>query len=266
MPDGASFVTFQPYDNGIIVNTANFPRSSMVFFFDADDTAGNNSFNVPPPVGVFRWKNKERFSNANDFIAFSAASTHPTFIASGVNGHPALNYNGTSNRSRNSQDVGFIHKNMIFDIFMVLAIDDASAFRPIMANAFTGSDQGFLLYSSPTLWPGRFYVSIVGQGGANIATLYPSTASFSAGVFLKINIRGDGNNLYFSSDFSNYDVIPATFPLGNASATYNMVLGASANQSVFFDGAVAMVALYERFISQKEKQIINDIIFSRYGI
>ncbi len=185
----------------------------------------------------------------------------PTFNASAIGGHAAVNFSSGAN----SYTQTLVHKpfsNFASDkitVFVVMNTTDANS-GVLSYNISTG-DNEFLLYN-----PGGLTTFINGTSSnsgvdfRNSATILFTRWKSSGGT---LTVEKDGGNTYSSSLKNGYSIAPdGCLSIGGEQDAYDD--NYQANQAL--DGDIAEIIVYDDYLNDAQKTIVDNYLSLKYGI
>lgn len=192
-------------------------------------------------------------------FTLTESTNKPTYVASSINGLPALTFNGTSSKLTSTINFGIVG-NSALTIFLVTAISGGNDYGPPLYWGTSGAGTTLLIgrKTSTSIFAG-FY----GSGHSFTA---PSSISNSA-VYSWVRQSGGntqtGNTIYFngasqtlanegSPSTPNYGV--STFKVGYS------------NDPLYFGGRIAEIIIYNRALKNEERTTIEKYLGKKWGI
>ena len=196
--------------------------------------------------------------------AFQATSSRqPTFVASGMNGEPVIQFDGTA-KWLTISDADSLDDTEGLTMFVVFdaATNDGNPYGLVSKRVSSASQQAYSLF---LYTGGNMYLDIDGNdqrfnngSSYSTGTDYISTARFDG------NASGDESALYTNGgeDATNSESETA---IGNY--TSDLFIGAlNDSYGNYFDGDIAEIIIYRRSLNEVEKFKVEDYLAEKYGI
>lgn len=215
---------------------------------DGDGNSGNNSGDYST------WVDKS--GNGNDFSAL--AGDEPTYIANHLNGHAALDFDG-SNDAMSSGAISALNSVNDYAVYVVAESDATSGgFKYMFNGAFNsiGSSVYGFYTSSPTEITGIRRNSAFGAVTSTLSVTYtdPYIAAFyweDNSSYLRVNGTSSSTGSGTDYTITSHD---------------NFWVGGAALGSALFDGKICEVILYQGVLSAGDKTDIENYLTTKYGL
>lgn len=230
-------------------------KSGLQAWFKADAITG-----VANHATVPTWTD----SSGNGLVATAVGT--PAFTLHGDNGQPFVRFIGTDHFSI-PYDAA-LHSNE-FTIFAVATTEnDNSAFQSIITGREGATDEGFALYHSMGGANDEVRLTVYDSGSDNIEsgngtvtvgapTLISATMDDTGGGFHtgKLYLYGEEKDSDTTMDYNDSDA--ATTFIGS---------GGSAGTQFHFQGRIYEIVLYNRVLTQTERQQVEGYLARKYNI
>lgn len=197
-------------------------------------------------------------SSSNTPAIQGTMAAQPIYTASGINGSPAISFNGSSQLFNFSSFTTFVD----LTVFVVATVAANTTNRMMIARRATAlaSPIALQLYIDPserTIFEGR------SDGGVLARATYASTAT---GTFVHI---GDRSGSVFTVYRDNATPVSATAAVGTTTSP-TMSIGCtypgSTTPSLFFDSYIGEVVLYSRSLNSTERGDVYSYLKTKWGL
>lgn len=247
--------------------------------------AGGATFNDPPPdvtSQVARWwatdlvgtyADNDLVSSWTDdvssFTLSASGSARPTFKTSGINGRPAVDFNGTANILRYAASSA-VSTSSAGCVVVVMEADDSSS--TVWGSCDEATAVRYLLGQYTTFTNVNFMVNQGNNGGADLvrgnttvstATPYVFEISSNASAYsIVVNNSTESLTVFAGANTGNWflnTTLRDSFTLGGVQD--------SGGASSFMDGRIAFVLVADAQLSNHDRiALYNDWITPYYGI
>jgi hypothetical protein len=191
----------------------------------------------------------------------ASATNQPTLVPAAMNGQPVLRFNGTSS---------FLTFNLPINGWTGATMILVSANSPGVSGNWNGVDNAALFWNETTSWgatnlsPFQQYVKYrFGTTQPNNLPAYTRPSSIGNAASLTAAIKdGTNESLYVNGTL----VLAQSGKLAAISGTQSTgELGAGYNNT-YFAGDIAEVLVYNRALSDPERQQVEQYLLAKYGV
>lgn len=185
----------------------------------------------------------------------SNAGHRPTLVSNAVNGKPAVNFNGSNQFLKMSYDYIYVNPLTV----AVVAKPTAAATDARIIEFSNGTISNSVSLSQPT----STGLSLNVYSGST-----PSSVTSASGITLNQfqvleTTNGSGTGYIWTDG-----VLGAQGSISNPSSTtrINNLVGTDSSNTLFFEGQIAEILVYQRILSDSERQKLEGYLYSRYAI
>lgn len=232
----------------IDATTANVSRTGLITWLKADNGTSLSSTNVTS------WKD---MSGTND-ASQSTSASQPTFVSSAINGLPALSFNGTSKYLQFAP--GFANLSPGFAAFIVTKPTAVTAGARFFELGLGANDNNFYISQ-----PNNTDVSVFAYQNSTSSSLTASSAVTLSQYQLLQAFNSPGANnasIHTNATLGTTGTLSTLFDL---TRTQNFI-GRDAANSLFFNGEIAEIMLYNRPLSSLERKQVSGYLMARYAL
>lgn len=232
----------------IDVKTANVPRSGMSLWLKADHGLVTSSSEVS------EWKDMS--ASANN-AAQATSADRPILVANAVNGLPAVSFDGTSQYMQLGP--GFTNFTAGATIFIVAKPTAVTSNARFFDFGNGATDNNFYLSQ-----PNNTNLSFYTYNGSTPSSLTASNAVTLNDYQLLEVLQTNSGACSIYTNGEQKAVGPVT-GISNISRSGNY-LGADNARSLFFKGEIAEIVIYNRALTQEERQNVEGYLYARYAL
>jgi hypothetical protein len=208
---------------------------------------------------VAQWTDQSG-SGAN--AAQAGASNQPAFVASAVNGRPALAFDGADDFMTFNLPMTNLNGATIF---LVAASTSAT-----QDGTSVGATQSAIFWNENADWstifltPFQRYVKYqFGTGQANNISTYTRPVTLGTSFSVNAAVKNGANEALYVNGSLVFSAGGKLTPMRNSRPTGN--LGRGYNDNTYFSGRIAEVLVYTRGLSDAERQQVESYLLSRYS-
>lgn len=232
-------------------NTKNLPRSDMSLWLKADFGITKDGSNK-----VSQWKD---ISGANQNATQSTSTYQPVYVASSINGLPSLTFSGSQWMQFPAGMKDFTNGATIFLVTKPTAVTSNARFFDF-SNQSSATFNNNIVFSQPASTSSEFSV----YDGAT-ASAVTATSSVTLNQFQLLEVEHTGRKAATVYSDGTKRVIATINNAVDVSRAANY-LGKAYNNSLYFQGAIAEMMIYNRALLPDERRNVEAYLIGRYGL
>jgi prepilin-type N-terminal cleavage/methylation domain-containing protein len=216
--------------------------------------------------------NGDKISSWNDIsgrqinVSQNVSGSRPSYIASGINGLPALDFDGGD--SLDSSIAPISNRNDAYTIISVWQIASSpGSYAYVFSQCATAAGNGTCASSGVDFnaLPGGFDFNASGSSFNYKSSLVPD---FNKPYITILSINDTlTNNVRLYANELNTPVLAASGSQGSLSLGNNLMsIGGKASSGFNFDGKISEVIVFDRYLKNYEVDAINSYLSRKYGI
>lgn len=222
--------------------------------------------NVKQPAdgdAIATWKDLNP-SNILNSATQSTSANQPTYKIDGINGTPALKFDGTNDY--------FSITNIMADNFTYFVVlrTASTGGGNISSNAYDGMG---ILWSDVAGASDYDEIPLAIAGGYAKMACSASNTSFTAGpvndnkahVIVGIRIKGTGTTVLYVDGYYNVGGLPSIYT-GTLNANPNLIIGGNILGSAYFNGYIGELIIYDRNLRWDERKVVEKYLGKKWGV
>lgn len=249
----AAYVGINPAAGGPVTIEPWTPDELSGFlWFDAQDATTLTP--STPGSNISAWEN--RASGSSYTVTQSTPANQPLYLASGFNGYPTLEFDGTDFLSIAHDPIFNLSSGQDFEIFSVVKSNSTGSRRAIYAKGQTSPDD-FLLYQD--LNPYRLYMD------ANaLSVRSPSNLGTNENLGWA---RRQGNTAFMYNTIGGTITDNGVSGANNNSNTHDVTIGAANDGTTrHWIGEIGEIFLIKRALTTEERQQMEGYLAHKWGL
>lgn len=231
-------------------NTAHLPRSNMVLWLKADNGL------TPSSGAISQWND---VSGSNSNATQPTSGNRPTVQSNAVNGLPAINFSGSQWMQFPAGMKDFTNGATIFLVTKPTAVTANARFFDF-SNQSSATFNNNVVFSQPASTSSELSV----YDGAT-ASAVTATSSVTLNQFQLLEVEHTGRKAATVYSDGTKRVIATINNAADVSRAANY-LGKAYNNSLYFQGAIAEMMIYNRALLPDERRNVEAYLIGRYGL